>query len=87
MAIFLGFPIQWPRDDSNIVAAAVYPAAPNAPRLVTRRPCEAGFLASGSTLASTFPRLLKLEVVSVVFWTLAHRLQLRGQPRRWHRVP
>lgn len=41
---------------------------------------EAGLLARGSTLLSVFPRL-----ASVTFWTIARRLQLRGQLRLQHR--
>src|SRR5882757_4847196 len=64
-------------DDSNTVVATVSPAVISAPRPVTGRRREAGFLASGSWLPSSFPRLW----ASVDPWTFARRLQLRGQPR------
>jgi hypothetical protein len=44
---------------------------------------EAGLLAPGSPLSSAFPRPL----ASVAYWTIARRLQLRGQPRFHIRVP
>ena len=44
-----------PAARSSFVAAAVYPAAPRAPRQVTRRRREAGFLASGSPPSPAFP--------------------------------
>src|SRR5476651_691433 len=65
-------------DDSNTVVATVSPAVISAPRLVTRRRREAGFLASGSLLSSSFPKPFQASVDS---WTFAIRLQLRGQPR------
>ena len=64
-------------DDSNTVVATVSPAVISAPRPVTGRRREAGVLASGSSLASSFPK----QLASVDLWTFARRLQLRGQPR------
>ncbi len=43
-------------DDSNTVVATVSPAVIGAPRPVTGRRREAGFLAPGSLLSSSFPR-------------------------------
>src|SRR3984957_5659244 len=48
-------------DDSNTVVATVSPAVISAPRPVTGRRREAGFLASGSLLASSFPKLFELQ--------------------------
>src|SRR5271167_1111219 len=63
-------------DDSNTVVATVSPAVISAPRPVTRRRREAGFLAPGLWLLSPFPKLRFSGS-----WTFARRLQLRGQPR------
>src|SRR5277367_3763919 len=43
-------------DDSNTVVATVSPAVISAPRPVTGRRREAGFLAPGSLLSSAFPK-------------------------------
>ena len=79
----LDFSIRLRDDDSNTVVATVSPAVISAPRPVTGRRREAGFLASGSLLASSFPKPQSFSGLVDVRYPVT----VAGAAAALHRVP